>query len=311
MSQTIRDHAAEFSGVSKSFLEVKAVDGLELSVGRGRITALLGPNGSGKSTLIDMLVGLLRPDRGRVEVFGKAPHAAVRAGLVGAMRQDGAFPASAKVREVLELARRLYPQPALLSELAEVADIEGLLSRRVDRLSGGQLQRVRFAFAAAGAPGLLVLDEPTVAMDVEARARFWEGIRSWAERGRSVLFSTHYLEEADTAADRIVVMNRGRILAEGTGEEIKRTVGRRTVSFRTEGPLPAGVELLPGVCGVERQHDRVRLYTTDSDATIHAVLSGDFAARDLELSGSSLEEAFRALTTGAAHQAVREVKHGC
>ncbi|WP_336052647.1 ABC transporter ATP-binding protein [Streptomyces sp. CA2R101] len=309
MSQTIRDHAAEFSGVSKSFLEVKAVDGLELSVGRGRITALLGPNGSGKSTLIDMLLGLLRPDRGRVEVFGKAPDAAVRAGLVGAMRQDGAFPASAKVREVLELARRLYPQPALLSELVEVADIDGLLSRRVDRLSGGQLQRVRFAFAAAGAPGLLVLDEPTVAMDVEARARFWESIRSWAERGRSVLFSTHYLEEADTAADRIVVLNRGRILAEGTGGEIKRTVGRRTVSFRTAGPPPAGVELLPGVCGVERQHDRVRLYTTDSDATLHAVLSGGFAARDLELSGSSLEEAFRALTTGATHQTVREVKH--
>lgn len=308
MSQTITDHAAEFSDVSKSFLQVKAVDRLELSIGRGRVTGLLGPNGSGKSTLIDMLLGLLRPDRGRVEVFGGAPDAAVRAGLVGAMRQDGAFPASAKVREVLELARRLYPQPALLSELAEVADIGGLLSRRVDRLSGGELQRVRFAFAAAGAPGLLVLDEPTVAMDVEARARFWESISGYAERGRSVLFSTHYLEEADTAADRIVVMNRGRVLTEGTGEEIKQTVGRRTVSFRTDGPAPAGLELLPGVCGVQRQHDRVRLHTTDSDATLHAVLSGGFAARELELSGSSLEEAFRALTTGPAHQTAPEVK---
>ncbi|MEU9111210.1 ABC transporter ATP-binding protein [Streptomyces sp. NPDC048483] len=304
MSQMATDHAMRFSGVFKSFDQVKAVDGLDLSIGRGQTTALLGPNGSGKSTSIDMLLGLLSPDRGQIEVLGGTPAAAVRAGRVGAMRQGGAFPASAKVREVLELARRLYPQPAPLGELVDVADLGSLLSRRVDKLSGGQLQRVRFAFAAAGAPDLLVLDEPTVAMDVEARTRFWDGIRSYAEQGRTVLFSTHYLEEADEAADRITVLAKGKVLVEGTGEEIKRTVGKRTVSFRPDGPAPTGLELLPGVCGVERHHDRVRLHTTDSDATINALLSGDFTVRDLETSGGSLEEAFRALTGTA-----QEVKH--
>ncbi|WP_106976304.1 ABC transporter ATP-binding protein [Streptomyces rimosus] len=304
MSQMAMGYAVRFSGVSKNFDQVKAVDGLDLSIGRGQTTALLGPNGSGKSTSIDMLLGLLTPDRGQIEVLGSTPAAAVRAGRVGAMRQDGAFPASAKVREVLELARRLYPRPEPLGELVDVADLGSLLSRRVDKLSGGQLQRVRFAFAAAGAPDLLVLDEPTVAMDVEARTRFWDGIRSYAEQGRTVLFSTHYLEEADAAADRITVLAKGKVLVEGTGEEIKRTVGKRTVSFRFDGPAPTGLELLPGVSGVERHRDRIHLHTTDSDATINALLSGDFAARDLETSGGSLEEAFRALTGTA-----EEVKH--
>ncbi|WP_411146972.1 ABC transporter ATP-binding protein [Streptomyces sp. x-80] len=302
MSQMGMGHAVRFSGVSKSFDRVKAVGGLDLSIGRGRMTALLGPNGAGKSTSIDMLLGLLSQDAGQIEVLGGTPVAAVRAGRVGAMRQDGAFPASAKVREVLELGRRLYPRPAPLDELVDMADLGSLLTRRVDKLSGGQLQRVRFAFAAAGAPDLLVLDEPTVAMDVEARIRFWDGIRSFAEQDRTVLFSTHYLEEADEAADRITVLAKGKVLVEGTGEEIKRTVGRRSVSFRSDGPVPTGLELLPGVCGVERHHDRIRLQTTDSDATINALLSGDFTVRDLESSGGSLEEAFRALTSAAQEE---------
>jgi ABC-2 type transport system ATP-binding protein len=299
MEQT-PDIVAEFSGVTKNYGHVRAVDGIDLSIERGKTIALLGPNGSGKSTTIDMLLGLLPVDSGKITVFGRSPVAAVRAGLVGAMRQAGSFPASARVAEVIAFARDLYPKPAAMDDLVEWADLGALLDRRTDRLSGGQSQRVRFAFAAAGNPDLLVLDEPTVGMDVEARTRFWQSINTLAQTGRTVLFSTHYLEEADGAADEIVLLAKGRVLVHGTGAQIKHMVGGKTISFQLDGASPDGLDLLPAVSGVEVRHNRAYLQTTDSDATISALLSSRGPVKDLELTGGSLDQAFLALTSGGA-----------
>jgi ABC-2 type transport system ATP-binding protein len=226
-------NAITFAGVSKSYDTVRAVESLDLEIGSGQAVALLGPNGAGKSTSIGMLLGLVRPSAGTVSVFGETPDAAVRGGRIGATLQDGALVAGLTVRELVEFVRGLYPDPMPLEEILALANLTALAKRRADRLSGGQAQRVRFALAAAGAPRLLVLDEPTSAMDVESRRSFWASMRAYAAGGRTILFATHYLEEADENADRIIVMARGRIVADGTAEEIKAAAGGRTILFAT------------------------------------------------------------------------------
>ncbi|CNF42613.1 multidrug ABC transporter ATPase [Mycobacterium tuberculosis] len=294
------DPAVVFSGAAKNYGAVRAVDGLDLSLGRGTSVALLGPNGAGKSTTIAMLLGLVPPDAGTVRVLGTAPRRAVRDGRVGAMPQSGRLIGGVTVRELLAFVRRSYaarargravPAPAETLEIAHLTDLAG---RRADRLSGGQAQRVRFAIAVAGAPDLLVLDEPTTGLDIEARRELWASVRSYAELGRTVLFSTHYLEEADDYADRIVVIDRGRVIADGTSEAIKRRVPGRTVGFDLDGPA-AALDGLPGVVGSEVRGDRALLHTTDSDATVLALAEAGMV-RNLEVTGAGLEEAFLALT---------------
>ncbi|WP_431898154.1 ABC transporter ATP-binding protein [Nonomuraea sp. bgisy101] len=195
-------NAIEFDQVSKGYGDVLAVDDLSLTIAQGTTVALLGPNGAGKSTSINMLLGLLRPTSGTIGVFGRTPDAAVAAGDLGAMLQDGTLIPDLTVRELVDLVRRLYPDPMGLDAILQLADLTDLVKRRADKLSGGQTQRVRFALAIAGAPRILLLDEPTAAMDVESRLRFWAGMRDYAAGGRTVLFATHYLEEADENADR-------------------------------------------------------------------------------------------------------------
>ncbi|MWA00191.1 ATP-binding cassette domain-containing protein [Actinomadura sp. LD22] len=296
--------AAEFAGVTKSYGTVRAVDGLDLRLDRGTSVALLGPNGAGKSTAIGMLLGLLQPDRGTVALLGTTPAQAVRAGRVGAMPQSGRLIGGVTVRELLGFVRLAYarksrahakepPVPAL-SELMEAARITELAGRRADQLSGGQAQRVRFAIAMAGAPDLIVLDEPTAGLDIEARRELWAAVRGYAEKGGTVLFSTHYLEEADDHADRIVVLDRGRVVADGTSESIKRRVPGRTVSFDLAGPAPS-LDVLPGVVSSEVSGGRARLHTTDSDATVLALAEAG-CVRNLEVTGARLEEAFLTLT---------------
>ena len=225
------------SGLTVRYGDTLAVDDLDLVIPTGQTVALLGPNGAGKSTVINAVLGLLHPAAGRSGVLGRRPRDAVRAGCVGAMLQHGGLPSEARVGEVLNLVRRSFPQAWPLDDLVVTAGIDGLLGRDVEALSGGQRQRVLLALALAGAPPLLLLDEPTSAMDVEGRRGFWTTMRGLAERGHTVVFATHHLDEADAVADRVVVIAGGRIVADGSTAEVKAGVSGRTISFTA---APAG-----------------------------------------------------------------------
>jgi len=286
----------ELENLSKSYGPVQAVRGVDVSIAAGEIVALLGPNGAGKSTTIDMLLGLTRPDRGSVSVFGLEPAAAIDRGLVGAMLQSGALIRDLTVRELVTMMAALYPSPFTVDEVLTLAGCTPIADRRTQKLSGGQTQRVRFAVAAVSNPELLVLDEPTAAMDVEARHGFWVSMRAFAARGKTVLFATHYLEEADAYADRIVLMAAGRIVADGPATEIKARVGGRIIRATLPGVAPAELLALPGVTGAESRGEAVVLTCADSDAALRALLSAYPAARDLEVKGAGLEQAFLELT---------------
>ncbi|MET0425558.1 MAG: ABC transporter ATP-binding protein [Actinoplanes sp.] len=288
------DIAVRLTGIARRFGPVRAVDGLDLVIEQGTVVAVLGPNGAGKTTAISVLLGLVTPDAGTVTLFDQSPAEAVRGGRVGAMLQDGGFVAGATVREVIELARTLYPRPMATDLVLEVSGLTSLAGRRLDKLSGGESQRARFAFALAGDPDLLVLDEPTAAMDVAARQAFWTAIRRYAAEGHTVLFSTHQLHEADEFADRIVVLTAGRVVADGPPAQIRALAGGRTVSFDLAGTSVDGLDRLPGVRSVEVRGDRVRLASDDTDATVAALAGRGF--RGLEIT-TALDTAFLTLTT--------------
>jgi ABC-2 type transport system ATP-binding protein len=272
------------------------VRGIDVSIAAGETAALLGPNGAGKSTTIDMLLGLSRPDEGAVSVFGRPPRQAVDAGLVGAMLQTGGLIRDLSVRELVAMMASLYPDPMDVQEAIEVTGLEAIVGQRTHRLSGGQTQRVRFALAIVSNPELLVLDEPTVALDVEGRREFWSIMRQFAARGKTVLFATHYLEEADANADRAILMAHGRIVADGPTTEIKARVGRRTLRATLPDVNPSRLGGLPGVATVERHGDVVIFSCVNSDYSIRALLEQYPAARDIEITGGSLEDAFLELT---------------
>ena len=280
------------TGLAKSYGPTVALTGLDLHVADGETVALLGPNGAGKSTTIGLLLGLLSPGRGQVHVFGQAPRQAVADGLVGAMLQDAGLMPGVRVGELLTMVRGLYPRPLPLDDLVSLADLGSVLRRQAGRLSGGQAQRVRFAAAIAGDPQLLVLDEPTAAMDVQARRNFWTQIRHFAGRGRTVLFATHYLQEADDAADRVVVIAGGRKIADGPPAAIKARFGDRQVRFTLEAGSPALLATLPGVHAVDHDHARVTLHSTDTDATVSSLVSSTLRWSGLEVGGPDLETSF-------------------
>ncbi|MEU4693466.1 ABC transporter ATP-binding protein [Actinoplanes sp. NPDC023714] len=219
------DLAVRLTGMTRRFGTVRAVDDLDLDIERGSVVALVGPNGAGKTTTISMMLGLAAADAGTVSLFGGTAAEAVRAGRVGAMLQDAGFVGGATVRDVIALTRALYPHPLDTDRILAAAGLTELAGRRLDRLSTGESQRARFAVALAGDPDLLVLDEPTTAMDVATRHAFWRAIRDYAGNGHTVLFSTHQLHEADEFADRIVVIASGRVVADGTPEQIRELAG--------------------------------------------------------------------------------------
>lgn len=288
--------AVRIGGLMKSFGEVHAVRNLDLEVTTGEIVAILGPNGAGKSTTNEMILGMTRPDAGRIEIFGQAPEQSVRAGRVGAMLQGGALLHEASVAEVLRLMHGLHAHPLPLDEVIERADIGDFLKTRTEKLSGGQAQRLRFALAIMPDPELLILDEPTVAMDVEIRRSFWVSMRNFIADGRrTVLFATHYLDEADAQADRIVVLANGAVIADGTGAEIKGRVAGRTVGLAAEGVDPVALTMLDAVTSVERIGARVLMHSTDSDATLRDLLSQCPQAHDIEVTSAKLEDAFLSL----------------
>jgi ABC-2 type transport system ATP-binding protein len=302
------DASIELRRLEKSYRgprgPVRAVRGIDVSIARGETVALLGPNGAGKSTTIDMMLGLTRPDAGEVTVFGRSPREAVDAGTVGAMLQTGELIRDLSVRELIALVASLYPRPMAVDEVLALAGLSEAAHQRTQKLSGGQTQRVRFAVALVCDPELLVLDEPTVAMDAQGRRDFWAAMRLFAARGRTVLFATHYLEEADANADRAVLIAAGRVVADGPTTEIKARVGTRMIRATLPEAQIDDLQALHGVASAERRGDAVVLRCTDSDAAIRALLGRYPAARDIEITGAGLEEAFLELTAERESDAV-------
>lgn len=286
-----------FAGVTRRFGALTAVERLSVEIHPGETVALLGPNGAGKTTTLEMLLGLQQPDTGVVRVFGGPAGDGVACGRLGAMLQEGGLPKRALVGELVAFVCGLYPHPMRPQDALGMCDLEHLADRRAERLSGGEQQRVRLALALAGHPDLLVLDEPTAAMDVAGRRAFWEQARAYVAEGRTVLFATHRLEEADQVADRILVLSGGRLVADGAPGEIKARVSDRGVVRFSAPAAPLEVlERLPAVQQVELARDRVTLYTSDPDRTVRAALDRLPGVEDLEVARAPLEEAFVALT---------------
>jgi ABC-2 type transport system ATP-binding protein len=294
--------AVELADVAKHYGPVAAVNGLDLRIAPGETVALLGPNGSGKTTTMSILLGLLQPDRGHARLFGATPRQAAVTGHVGAMLQDSELMGGVGVGRLLRFVRVLYPEPSDLADLAETLGLGDLLGRRTDRLSGGQAQRVRFALALAGNPALLVLDEPTAALDVQARRDLWSTLEEHIRRYEiAVLFSTHYLEEADQHAARIVLIGAGQVTADGSPDQVKAAAGAgRVVRFRVLEGDKERFGATPGVTALSAEGDRVTLRTADADATVWALYPQRHAIADIAVTEASLEEAFLSLAAPRA-----------
>lgn len=288
--------AVELRNVTKTYGSVRAVDGLSLSIEPGEVVAFLGPNGAGKTTTIDMMLGLATPTTGSVSVFGGTPADAIAQGRISAVMQTGGLLRDLTVRETVELTSALFARTRSVEEVLTRAGFADIGDRRVAKCSGGQQQRLRFALALLPDPDLLVLDEPTTGMDVEGRRDFWNAIRQDASTGRTVLFATHYLDEADAYADRIVLVRHGKIVADGSAAEVKNLAAGRTVTATLPGVDQSVLLALPGVDRVDTRGDRVIVHGRDSDAVARYLLN-DAHATDLEIVSRNLEDAFLALTT--------------
>ena len=303
---TILDGAAvRLTGLHKNFGHIEAVRGVDLDIAPGEVVAFLGPNGAGKSTTIDMLLGLTKPDAGAVSVFGAPPVDAVQAGRVGAMLQGGALLPDVTVRDMVGLFATLHRHPMPPARAMELAGITDIAGQRTTKLSGGQAQRVRYALALVPDPDLMVLDEPTVAMDVEVRRSFWGSMREFTDTGRTVLFATHYLDEADAFADRVVVLANGVVVADGTGAQIKASVAGRTISAVIPEVEIQSLSALPGLLTTERQGSRILLHCNDSDSCLRALLTRFPYAHDIEIAAGNLEDAFLELTAANRQEANR------
>jgi ABC-2 type transport system ATP-binding protein len=296
MSHNGAGPVVSFENVSKHYGSLRAVDGLSLDLRAGETVALLGPNGAGKSTSLDMLLALRKPTSGKIQMFGSDPYHAVQNGLVGAMLQSGGLMPEVTVRELVTLVAGFHPRPVPVDITLKRAGIDGIADQRVDKLSGGQTQRVRFALAIVGECELIVLDEPTTAMDVETRQLFWANMKAEVAEGKTLLFATHYLEEADQAADRILVINRGRLLADGTPTEIKARAGAKQMSFRLDRVDEPFLLGLPALVNLEIRNDLVQIQSSDSDATLYAVIDAGYRPREIEVGSLGLEQAFLAIT---------------
>ena len=290
----------DVQGLRRRFGSTEAVAGVDLRVAAGETVALLGPNGAGKSTTLAMILGLLPATAGKVTIDGRTPRQAVADGLVGALLQSGAgsgLPSGTRVGELVGFVASLYPAPLAPTAVLRHAGLTSLAGQRLGRLSGGERQRVRFALAICANPRLLILDEPTVGLDVPSRRAFWATVRAFAAEGCAVLFATHYLAEAAETAGRVVVLHKGRVAVDGTVDEIRRTVAIRTVRFRAPGAGPGALRALPAVEQVRQDGDVISLDSIDADATVRGLVGSGTPFTDLEVTSAGLEDAFLALTS--------------
>ena len=300
-------HVIEAQGLTQIFRtrsgNVTAVDNLDLTIDKGEIAALLGPNGAGKTTLIDMLLGLSTPTRGVLTIDGASPKAAIQSGNIGAVLQTGGLLKDLTVQQTLDMLASLYPTRLDMNQVLADADLTELAHRKVGKCSGGQQQRIRFAIATMHDPNILILDEPTTGMDVTARRTFWERMDKLAETGKTIIFATHYLEEAQNFAQRIVLMNNGKIIADGTSEEIRDLTGGRHVSFLADKPITFSEYPMLSV-ETSEENGAYRHRTTVANADEFArVLLTKYTVRDLEIVKPSLDESFVQLTDRAAQEA--------
>jgi ABC-2 type transport system ATP-binding protein len=287
---------AMLANVTKHYGATTALDGLSLALRPGEIVALLGPNGAGKSTAVRLLLGLISATSGVASVFGSDPRDPATRVRIGAMLQVARIPETLRVREHLDLFRSYYPRPLSMEEIVRIAQLDGIENRFYSQLSGGQKQRVLFGLALCGDPDLIMLDEPSVGMDIEARRGLWHQIRTLADRGKTVLLTTHYLEEADALAHRIIVINKGRIVSEGTPSEIKRRSAGRKISCHTDLDIEY-LRTLPSVTSVERNRDAVVVTAGEAERVVREMLLQDAALSNLEIASPALEDAFLALTS--------------
>ena len=302
-TETGPDGGIALSHLSKSYGAINAVRSLDLFIAPGETVALLGPNGAGKTTTIDMMLGLIRPDLGTISIFGVPPARAVRAGWVGGMLQTGSPLDHLRVRELVALTASYYPAPLRVDDVLRLTGADEFAGQWTTKLSGGQAQRVRFAAALVGDPDLLLLDEPTAGIDVEGRRDFWQSMRDVAGQGKTVLFATHYLEEADAYADRIVLIAGGQVVADGPATEIKAQAASRTIRGTLPGAELAALHALPGVLAADRHGDTVIMSCSEPDVALRALLAAFPGIRDIEVNGGSLEEAFMELTAERANSA--------
>src|SRR5450432_293368 len=286
---------ASLEGVSKNYGDIKALRAVDFSVGAGEIVALLGPNGAGKTTAVKLLLGLLQPNAGQVRVFGGDPTNPETRMRTGAMLQVGRVPETLRVREHIDLFSSYYEKPMPMAEVLAAAGLEKLSERKFGDLSGGQRQRVLFALAICGNPDLLFLDEPTVGLDVEARRMLWDEIRRMVGRGKTVLLTTHYLQEADALADRVAVINQGEIIAQGTPAEIKAKTSGKRIRCITSLSI-ASIRQIAGVTDAKEDREAIEIHAVEAEPVVRELLARDLKLSGLEITSAGLEEAFLALT---------------
>jgi ABC-2 type transport system ATP-binding protein len=292
--------AIELRSATKRFGSLTALNDVSLTVQAGETVAMLGPNGAGKTTAVSLMLGMRRPSAGTALIFGGDPRVPATRLRLGAMLQESGVPAMLTAREVVDLFRSLYPKPITTAAAIEAAQLGEKANARVATLSGGQRQRLYFALAIVGDPDVLFLDEPTVALDVESRRAFWEQITLLTQRGKTVLLTTHYLEEADALADRVIVINNGAIVAQGTPAEIKSKVGGKHVRFMADGVAREWLTALPGMQSVTHAGGQWLLYTLAPEDTLRAIFANGAPISGLEVEGAGLEEAVLSLTSAAA-----------
>jgi ABC-2 type transport system ATP-binding protein len=287
---------ASLKDVTKSFGQVQALRRVNFDIRSGELVALLGPNGAGKTTAVKLLLGLAKPSSGTVRVFGSDPTQSAARARTGAMLQVSRVPETLRVKEHVDLFSSYYPSPLSMDQTLAIAGLEDLKNREFGELSGGQKQRVLFALAVCGDPDLLFLDEPTVGMDVEARRLLWQQIRKLVARGKTVLLTTHYLEEADALADRVVVIDRGEIIAQGTPHEIKAKASGKRIRCRSQLPIEI-LSTIPGVIAIDEDRNQFDIRVTDAEPVLRELLLRDPNISGIEVTSAGLEEAFLALTS--------------
>jgi ABC-2 type transport system ATP-binding protein len=298
-TENLEAHAAApvavLDNVTKKYGAITALDGLSLALHPGEIVALLGPNGAGKSTAVRLLLGLSAPTAGTARIFGGNPRRPETRTRIGAMLQVASVPKTLKVKEHIDLFRSYFPHPMPFAEIVRIAQLEGIEDRLFEKLSGGQRQRLLFGLALCGDPEIVFLDEPTVGMDIEARRGLWTQIRSLAAQGKTVLLTTHYLEEADALAHRIVVISKGRVVSEGSPREVKGRFASRKIKCSTTLSA-AQVWEISGVIDVEQTGQRMCITAGNAEAVVRRLLAWDADLTELEVVSPGLEDAFLALT---------------